>query len=147
MLTDLRQFNYLFGSNGTGKTTISRVIADQAPYADCSVKWKNGRPLETVVLNRDFVEKNFAQLKGVITLGEKQKDTLEKIATANQRLDEEYTSLDGLKNLLQGEDGAGGKKSELAQIEKQFQEKCWAQKQNHDEKLQGAFTGYRNNAE
>ena len=147
VLTGLSLFNYLFGSNGTGKTTISRIIADQAPYPDCSVTWKHGRPLESVVLNRDFVDKNFDQLKGVFTLGEKQKDTLEKIVAARQDLDKEHTSLAALKNTLQGEDGTGGKKGELARLEMEFQEKCWAQKQKHDEKLQGVFTGYRNNAE
>lgn len=147
VLTRLSQFNYLFGSNGTGKTTISRVIADQVPYPDCSVSWKHGRPLETVVLNLDFVDKNFDQLKGVFTLGEKQKDTLEKIATAKQEFDQEHTSLAALTTSLQGQDGTGGKKGELAQVEMEFQEKCWVQKQKHDEKLQGAFTGYRNNAQ
>ncbi len=147
VLTGLSQFNYLFGSNGTGKTTISRVIADQVPYPDCSVSWKHGRPLETVVLNLDFVDKNFDQLKGVFTLGEKQKDTLEKIATAKQELDKEHTSLAALENTLQGQGSTGGKKGELAQVEMEFQEKCWVQKQKHDEKLQGAFTGYRNNAQ
>jgi len=59
LLTGLSQFNCLFGSNGIGKTTISRIIADEARYPDCSVTWKHGRPLEKVVLNLDFVEKNF----------------------------------------------------------------------------------------
>jgi wobble nucleotide-excising tRNase len=147
VLTGLSKFNYLFGSNGTGKTTISRIIVDRASYPDCSVIWKHGRPLETVALNRDFVDKNFDQLKGVFTLGEKQKDTLEKIAIAKQERDKEDTDLATLKNTLQGEDGTGGKKGELAQLEMELQEKCWTQKQKHDEKLQGAFTGYRNSAE
>jgi len=146
-LTELSQFNYVFGSNGTGKTTISRVIADQDIHPDCSVSWKDGRSLETAVLNLDFVEKNFDQLKGVFTLGEKQKDTLERIVTAKQELDKERTSQAGLKNTLEGQDGTGGKKGELAQLETDLLEKCWVQKQKHDEKLQGAFTGYRNNTQ
>lgn len=146
-LTGLSRFNYLFGSNGTGKTTISRFIADQESYPGCSLSWKHGRPLETVVLNLDFVEKNFYQMKGVFTLGEEHKDTLEKIAVAKQELDNEHTSLAALKYTLKGQDGTVGKKGELAQLEMEFQEKCWEQKQKHDEKLQGAFTGYRNNAQ
>ncbi|MEW6357711.1 MAG: AAA family ATPase [Planctomycetota bacterium] len=145
-MTGLSQFNYLFGSNGTGKTTISRIIADQAAYPDCSVTWKDGRPLETVVLNRDFVDRNFNQLKGVFTLGEGQKETREKIAAAKEQLDKEQDSLAGLRRTLHGENDTGGKIAELAQIETEFQEKCWAQKQKHDDKLQGPFTGYRNNA-
>ncbi|HET7922967.1 MAG TPA: AAA family ATPase, partial [Gammaproteobacteria bacterium] len=35
ILDDLRQFNYIFGSNGTGKTTISRIIADAGFSPTC----------------------------------------------------------------------------------------------------------------
>lgn len=38
-------------------------------------------------------------------------------------------------NYLFGSNGTGGKKVELAQVEMEFQEKCWSQKQKHDEKL------------
>ena len=34
-LNGLSQFNYVFGSNGTGKTTISRIIADEAKFPTC----------------------------------------------------------------------------------------------------------------
>jgi wobble nucleotide-excising tRNase len=146
VLTGLTRFNYLFGSNGTGKTTISRVISDQAPHPDCSVSWKHGRSLETVVLNPDFVDRKFNQLKGVFTLGEKQKSALEQIAAAKQELDSEQAGLSGLRDTLQGQDGAGGKKGDLARLESEIEEKCWAQKRRRDKKLQGAFTGYRNNA-
>jgi replication-associated recombination protein RarA len=70
-LDGLRKFNYIFGPNGTGKTTISRIIADAAFSTICGCTWHNGQPLESVVLNRDFVEKNFDQMRGVFTLGEK----------------------------------------------------------------------------
>src|SRR6185369_3386027 len=85
VLTGLSQFNFLFGSNGTGKTTVSRVIADVNSFPTCNVTWKAGTKLLPLVYNRDFVERNFNQtpeLKGVFTLGDKQHDTLTKIATA-----------------------------------------------------------------
>lgn len=146
LFTGLSQFNYIFGSNGTGKTTISRVIADQNSYPDCSISWRHGRPLEPVVLNLDFVDRNFSQLRGVFTLGQQQKDALERIATAKEELERENESLAELRGTLGGHDGSGGKKGELAQLEKDIQEKCWSQKQKHDERFQEAFTGYRNNA-
>lgn len=146
-MADLCQFNYVFGANGTGKTTISRIIAGSTSSPNCSITWKNGRPLDTIVLNRDFVDKNFSQLRGVFTLGEKQKETLEKIAAAKELLDKEQAGLAAMKATLAGEDGASGKKGELVQLEQDFQDKCWTQKQKHDEKLQGAFVGYRNSAE
>lgn len=149
-LTGLSQFNYLFGSNGTGKTTISRIIANEASFPSCSVTWKGGTKLQPMVYNRDFVERNFtqsAELKGVFTLGEKQVDTLAKIAAAKGELDALNKKLGSLSQGLQGADGTGGKKGELAKVEAEFKDKCWAQKQIHDAKLQGAFEGVRNSAE
>ena len=72
-LIDLKAINFVYGSNGTGKTTISRVIADCDSHADCTLAWKGSTPLELLVYNRDFVERNFNQpdkLKGIFTLGE-----------------------------------------------------------------------------
>ena len=149
-LTGLSQLNYLFGSNGTGKTTISRVIADASSVPTCNVTWKGGTKLETLVYNHDFVNRNFhqlAELKGVFTLGEKHVDTLAKIATAKEELDTLTTKIETLTQGLQGVDGAGGKKGELATLEDGLKDKCWAQKQKHDAKLQGGFEGYRNNSE
>ena len=84
-LTGLSKFNFLYGSNGSGKTTISRVIADDGGFPTCSVTW-NGTKLLTMVYNRDFVTKNFSQsseLKGIFTLGEKNIDIIKQIAFAH----------------------------------------------------------------
>ena len=149
-LDGLSQFNFLFGSNGTGKTTVSRVIADEAKYPSCSVHWKGGTKLQPLVYNHDFVERNFTQspeLKGVFTLGEKQADTLAKIAAAKSELDWLTTKIETLTLDLQGADRTGGKKGELAALEVAFKDKCWERKQKHDAKLQGGFEGVRNSSE
>ncbi|HWV46369.1 MAG TPA: AAA family ATPase, partial [Nitrospira sp.] len=52
-LNDLSKFNFLFGSNGTGKTTVSRVISDEAKFPSCKVTWKAGTKLQPVVYNHD----------------------------------------------------------------------------------------------
>lgn len=146
VLSDLRVFNYIFGANGTGKTTLSRVIADPAFSPNCGCTWKHGRPLETLVLNRDFVDRNFDQLQGVFTLGQQQKETLEAIAATKEELDKEEASLATLKSTLEGTDGNGGKKAERARLDTDLQEKCWQQKQKYDALFQVAFTGFRNDA-
>lgn len=149
-LNDLSQINFVYGSNGSGKTTISRVIADQAGHPACTIAWKAGTPLQAMVYSRDFVERNFNQsteLKGVFTLGENQKETLTKIKAAKADLDELSKKIENLTNTLQGDDGTSGKKGELSALENAFRDKCWQQKQKHDAKLQGAFEGYRGSAE
>jgi wobble nucleotide-excising tRNase len=149
-LCDLSTFNFVYGANATGKTTVSRVIANEGSFPSCKVIWKGGTRLQPMVYNWDFVETNFnqsAELKGVFTLGEKNVDTIKKIAAAKIELDTITKKIENLNQGLHGEDGTGGKKGELAALETELKHKCWAQKQKHDAKLQGAFEGFRNNAD
>ena len=74
-------------------------------------------------------------------------EIINKIAAAKINLDKIRDDIEMLNKSLQGEDGKGGKKGELDALETEIKNKCWAQKQRHDAKLQGAFEGYRNSAE
>ena len=145
-MTELKEINFVYGSNGTGKTTISRVIADCGSHPDCLLGWRGGTPIDLLVYNRDFLERNFNQpdeLKGIFTLGEKDKKTLEKIDSTKSELDKIKAKIVQLKTVLQGEESNGGKRAELADLENVFEVKCWNLKLKHDEKLQGAFVGVR----
>jgi wobble nucleotide-excising tRNase len=149
-LEDLSKFNYIFGSNGTGKTTISRIIADEGKFSSCKVIWKNGTKFQTMVYNHDFIERNFNQLselKGVFTLGEQNVDTLNRIKLAKVERDDLSKNIEALTQGLGGIDGKGGKRGELSALEEELKNKCWSKKQKHDLKLQGAFKGYRDSAE
>lgn len=57
-LNDFPRINYMFGANGVGKTTISRVIAKE--HGNCQLVWQD-MPLENMVYNRDFIDRNFNQ--------------------------------------------------------------------------------------
>ena len=151
ILSELSQFNFLFGSNGTGKTTISRIIADEASFPACKVTWKAGTKLQPMVYNHDFVDRNFTQseeLKGVFTLGEKQVDTLAKIAAAKNDVDALTAQIETLTQGLQGVDGLSGKKGDMVNLESVFREKCWTLKLKFDGlHSQSAFTGYMGSKE
>lgn len=146
ILNDLRKFNYVFGDNGTGKTTISRVIADSAYSTSCHCTWQGGRPLEAMVLNRDWVENNFDQMRGVFTLGEKQKEIEEKLQAAKQQFDEENQRRSHLKQTLSGDESSGGKRGELAQLESDYRDKFWVpiERIKKAKKLDGALKGVLN---
>lgn len=147
VLGPLRSVNFIFGTNGTGKTTISRVIAESSGYVNCGVVWKDGRPMQALVYNRDFVERNFSrsiELKGVFTLGEKQVKAQEEIKDKKREADGFKDKVANLKTLLDGADGVSGKRGELAALESSFQEGCWDAYGKHKERLSLAFEGYRN---
>ncbi|NPT57111.1 AAA family ATPase [Paraburkholderia sp. 5N] len=149
-LTGLSKFNFIYGSNGSGKTTVSRVIADEGAYHSCRVKWKSGAKMQAMVYNRDFVERNFGpstELKGIFTLGEKNAETLDKLAAAKTDLDKFGKSISELTEVRDGTDGLGGKRGELTKVEDDFRDACWAQKKKHEKTLKKAFEGVLNSSE
>ncbi|WP_269520788.1 AAA family ATPase [Alteromonas sp. BMJM2] len=149
-LTDLRTINYIFGANGSGKTTISRVIAGTDGYSHSPLSWQGDITLERMVYNRDFVERNFNQegpLRGVFTLGENQVEAEQEIAGLMPEIDKVNSQISSLNIQLDGEEGLVGKRKELQDLEPDITKKCFIQKQIHDEYFQVAFTGVRNSAD
>lgn len=147
-LPGLKQFNYFYGSNGSGKTTISRVIADPAnpDHGKCRLVWKNGRPIEALVYNRDFVEVNFGgdDIKGVFTVGKRSVEAAQEIARLKALSAEQAAKIVSLQGTLRGPDPEkeAGKLGELADLREAFRGKCWIQKVKHETHLRGALEGY-----
>ncbi|SFN70720.1 AAA family ATPase [Xenorhabdus japonica] len=149
-LSDLRRINYIFGANGTGKTTISRVIAQAHGHEHCQLQWKSGIELERMVYNRDFVDRNFNQdgpLQGVFTLGENQIEAEREIARLQPEIAKVTDRISSLNIQLDGSDEHPGKRKELEDLEPALRDKCWKQKQLHDSYFQTAFSRLRKNAE
>ncbi|WP_428409073.1 AAA family ATPase [Hyphococcus sp.] len=145
-LTGLKALNFVFGPNGSGKTTISRVIDGAETYPDCTVTWVAGNPLETRVYNRDFVKKHFdaeSSIKGIYTFGDNV-EVAEKIRALKVDADEISEKLAGLKKTLYGADGNGGKQKERNDLQSQVVEDIWTAKKNLDD-LSDAFSGLNNN--
>ena len=88
-------------------------------------------------------------MRGVFTLGEKAKVTEDKIKTAKEVKDKEYQRLNMLRQALGKEDGTGGKKGELAQLESDTREKFWVpvEKIKKAKKLDKALEGFLGNKE
>ena len=73
IITDLKKVNFFYGANGSGKTTISRVLANPSSYNESKISWENDEAGDIIVYNHDFVNRNFnssSEIPGIYTLGE-----------------------------------------------------------------------------
>lgn len=70
---DLQKVNFIYGGNGTGKTTISRLLASSSPtveFPGCKVDWDD-KPVEVLVYNQDFKKRYLKEaMPGVFTFSE-----------------------------------------------------------------------------
>ena len=132
-----RRINYIYGGNGSGKTTISRVIDNPEDFSHSFLEWENTQ-LEAFVYNRDFIKENFEQdsIKGIFTLGKDVPDAEAKIlqkTTERQKYDNHIL---GLNNTIEK------KEEELTSLEQSVVEDCWKIKLKHSEKIKQSLAGY-----
>ncbi|MEW6565065.1 MAG: AAA family ATPase [Spirochaetota bacterium] len=98
-VNELKKINFFYGSNGTGKTTISKVLANPENFRDCNFEWENNRKTKTIVFNEEFIRNYFYEkdvLNGIYTIGEgaseienninQKKDELDKVSSELQKL-------------------------------------------------------------
>lgn len=134
-MSDLKKLNFVFGTNGSGKTTISRVLRAPDDYSSCAIVWENEKRIPCKVYNSDFVAENFrddSDMPGIFTLGKEELETKNRIQQIQDAL-RKLESTQGEKTvLLKGTDGNGGKAGELVALEKKYTNKFWEQKQKYD---------------
>jgi len=132
------KINYLFGGNGTGKTTLGKVINDCDLYPQCNITWKSG-PVERIVYNKNFVEENFSQsdsIKGIFTLGKDSTDSKKKIEETRTRIDEVEDDIVNINNQIEK------KKTEFTELKKNFIERVWNFKDEYIDHFKPAYRGY-----
>ena len=57
---NFKNLNFIYGGNGTGKTTISKLISGEICHPSCTVDFDSQESSDKVlVYNKTFVERNF----------------------------------------------------------------------------------------
>jgi len=132
------KINYLFGGNGTGKTTLGKVINDCDSYSECSLNWSS-IPIKPVVYNRDFVEKNFSQsdsIKGIFTLGKDSTDARKKIEKAQKEIDELVEDISEIDEQIEN------REVDFKEKQEKFVEKAWNIKEDYIDYFKPVYRGY-----
>lgn len=143
-LESLKPVNFIYGANGSGKTTIGSFIKDNTsfPFRDCELEWLNDIPLVPFVYNRDFVLKNISSssIKGVFTLGQATLEEKERIQSLKQILEEKK------EHIRQDKVSKDKVKSELDKLESDFKEYVWQHVfKDFENAFKEAFRGFLNN--
>ena len=92
----LAKVNFIYGGNGTGKTTLSRLLAcngQAESFSDCSITWES-EPEEVIVYNKNFKDKNFKEeIPGVFTIGEDAVETMKALDVLREKHEESERKL------------------------------------------------------
>jgi wobble nucleotide-excising tRNase len=139
-LRELKKINFIYGANGSGKTTISNLSSEQAnlEFKDCDLQWRHGQVLNSLVYNKKFREHNFGKGKidGVFTLGEATKEDM--LLIEEKQKDLKILKDDGLKK-KEALDKQNNTKSDE---ETSFREAAWVKiYKKHEEEFKEAFQG------
>ncbi len=131
-----KKVNYIFGANGTGKTSLARVISAHQNFPECKLTW-DAETLPAYVYNKDFVKANFGQdsIKGIFTLGTGVPEAKSEIDGIRQKIKEQSD----LKNNYKTSELE--RQTVLTTEENELIEYCWSTKLKYDKSFKSSMTG------
>ncbi|HAO5986711.1 TPA: AAA family ATPase, partial [Listeria monocytogenes] len=138
-----KKLNFIYGSNGSGKTTISNFLGGYEDSIDSSIKISSGEQ-EIISYNKKFVTKNFSNLSdvpGVFTLGEDSKGLQERLNYLSKVIIEKQDKIDKKLSAISVLD------SEIKSERDSLNKGCWKKQQVIGEHFGQALVGYRNSKE
>ena len=124
--------NYVFGGNGTGKSTIAKAI--QSGVGVTYAPGKSSADYLTLVFNQEFINRNVASyrsLNGVFTINEVNVKIQEQI---DKKTEQQATARQAASSATEER---GKRIATKAALQKQFYKDCW----DKTEDLRGAFDG------
>ncbi len=142
----LNYINFIYGANGSGKTTTSSFLKNLAEngiedkFANSKIEWYNSENLKIEVYNKQFKEEQFrhSQVKGIFTLGKKTNENLENIESKEKSIKEEKEKKEKNESSLEKLTQEKEKK------EKDFTDSCWEKLyKKNEENFKEALEGFK----
>lgn len=144
MIDGLDRVCFFFGPNGSGKTTISQLIADESSLPDSNaIQWDGGNPVRVYVYNRNFITANFANkasVPGVFTMGKGMVDAQKKIDELTEAIERDKSKKEAAQGNLEQA------RTELQTAQTQIVEACWSTKSAIPAELQKQMPGHNTKA-
>lgn len=141
----LKPVNFFFGPNGSGKTTISRALADSTRFTGTTLEWNPATSVLGIkVYNRDYVNATLTpagHLAGVFLLGETNAEIQTEIESLTGPSGSIAAAKEGLARLRSSLDANN---SEIEGLRTALKEAAWAKRNEVPAELREMFTGYNN---
>ena len=135
-----KKINFIYGANGTGKSTLSKVLSNELFSSECNIEWDIGTKEDVIVYNKSFVEKNFLNdtaLKGIFSMGEENIEKQNEIKQIKERIDELNKENNNAQNTILKFDG------EQKNYKNDIENKCWDIQRQYGKEFESALTGFR----
>ncbi|AFI04976.1 ATP-binding protein [Helicobacter cetorum] len=120
---DLNFINFIYGANGSGKTTTSSFLKNLADnrFVDSNIEWYSSENLEIEVYNKQFKDEHFrsSHIKGIFTLGKKTNKNLEEIESKKESVKKEN------EKKIETERSLQKLEQQKKREEENFTESCW----------------------
>lgn len=133
---------FVFGANGSGKTTVSRSIREVSRAESADAVWQSDSQLEPRVYNRDYVRETFSKatpdLAGVFLLGAESVEAHREIEALEAQEDELNVARTPWIATLSGKEQA------LAQAESTLSDSAWTKRTAVPPELSAMFVGFKN---
>ncbi|MEE8870151.1 MAG: AAA family ATPase [Acidipropionibacterium acidipropionici] len=145
-LGPLTEATFIFGPNGSGKTSISRKLSNLTNI-EAAAEWSDGMPMSVCVYNRDFADRvveQYSQLAGVFLIGQENvtiRRQLEALIEPDGEKDKATQWRDRAQSNLTKHEG------ELSDAQSALTAATWAKRGSVPEVLRPMFDGYNGSRE
>ena len=139
IIDNLDKFNFIYGNNGCGKSTLSKVLKAPEVYPECIIETTE-ESFRTLVYNKDFIKNNFNQsneIPGIFTLGADAVSVQQEIKIKEDQLNHANKQKPNKEEQVLNEIG------KLNKIETDFIERTWELKKKYDAHFSEVLTGVR----